>query len=147
MSELDNIIYKDASTSKLYSPAQLHRFKCICDSVNKGDVSMNKAYNLAKDSFTNANGETEEGYQSTFDKWIQHAQDKGWIDKGLSVIDSWVDSKYPRQYDQEAQHALDEYNKEQERKRKTMKSLIIGGSIIGIIVIGVVVYNKVIKKD
>ena len=71
--------------------AQGEKYSLLARGVDAGHISMNKAYLLAKKSFSNANGGHEDGFRGSIGDWITDAKESGWIDKELVEQDSSKD--------------------------------------------------------
>tara|TARA_B100000963_G_scaffold8974_2_gene7072 strand:- start:6857 stop:7216 length:360 start_codon:yes stop_codon:yes gene_type:complete len=69
------------------------RFRNFVEKVNDGSWTMNKAYKEAKKPFSNANGDTEEGFGGGFKDWITHAKNEGWIDQAFSVLGTMLQGR------------------------------------------------------
>tara|TARA_R110000751_G_scaffold90890_4_gene178239 strand:- start:318 stop:725 length:408 start_codon:yes stop_codon:yes gene_type:complete len=74
---------------------QFDRWKDLCDKVNRDEISMNQAFKLSKKSFSNANGENQQGFGGKFNDWIIHAQEQGWIDQGMGALQGWLGERKP----------------------------------------------------
>ena len=83
-----------ATMNMKYSHDQLSYFKALCDGVNRNELTMNQAYKNAKAGFSNADGDTEDpkssektkgGFMGSFNLWVQHAVDQGWIQQGAQI--------------------------------------------------------------
>ena len=75
--------------------AQQKRFRNLCESVNQKKITMNQAYKKAKLSFSNANGESENGFGGNFKDWVSHAQNEGWIDQAFGVLGTIIKQRQP----------------------------------------------------
>lgn len=88
MSAVEQFAYLNAveCAKKGWTEAQSKRYYSLCDSVNKGKMTMNQAYNEARKPFSNFAGDSEEPYNGGFALWIKNAQEQGWIDRGVDLI-------------------------------------------------------------
>ena len=71
------------------------RFRNLVEAVNEGKLTMNRAYKEAQKPFSNANGDSEEGFGGGFKDWITHAKDEGWIDQAFSVLGGIIGNRNP----------------------------------------------------
>lgn len=68
---------------------QLDRFKKLTDAVNGGEMTMNKSYSLACQSFDGGDDGVIAGFKGQFTDWINHAKSQGWIDKDGHLVENW----------------------------------------------------------
>lgn len=75
---------------------QLDRFKTLSEAVSNGEITMNRSYNMACQSFDDGIGNVSEGFKGNFHDWINHAKSQGWIDKEGHLSENWnnVDANY-----------------------------------------------------
>ena len=115
-----------------YSPAQKQKWKNLCDLVNQEELSMNQAYNRAKDiEFM----EDYSPFNGSFNDWMQTAKEEGWVTQALGIAQAVTD-KNQNGWGEAVPPPV-------ERKNNT--GLIIGVTI-GVIAIGAVIV-LLNKKD
>jgi len=74
--------------SQGYGEDQLKDFANYAQRANRGEISMNQSYKLAKQrgfkgGFSNTEGDDEDSGKKS---WMQTAQESGWIDSGLAIL-------------------------------------------------------------
>tara|TARA_R110001592_G_scaffold321960_3_gene600660 strand:+ start:418 stop:780 length:363 start_codon:yes stop_codon:yes gene_type:complete len=77
---------------------QNKRYFMLCEKVNSKEISMNQAFKTAKSNFVNANGIEEGGFGGGFNDWLTHANNEGWIDKGVGLLNTFISNRTQPSY-------------------------------------------------
>ena len=71
--------------SQGYGEHQINKFADYAKRADRGEISHNQAYRMACGAgYGNADGEGKK----SFGDWMETAQEAGWIDQGLSIINN-----------------------------------------------------------
>lgn len=114
-------------------------FAELCHLVNTKQLTMNQAYNKAKEGWSNGDGEGISGFGGSFQAWLDYAINQGWIQDGL-VINDGIKENYGNQT------SLTTEVKDPENKGSNRAYIIMGGILIAV-TIGIILWNKSQKKE